>query len=53
MYTQPLTLKKRSETNVDGDMVVKTTEIVFSETEDQIIASDKKFNSNFKIEHVR
>lgn len=34
-------------------MVVKTTEIVFSETDDQIIASDKNFNQNFNIEHVR
>lgn len=34
-------------------MVVKTTEIVFSKTEDQIIASDIIFNQNFKIEHVR
>jgi hypothetical protein len=53
MYTQPLTMKKRSKRDVDGKMVVKKTEIVFSETDDQIIASDKNFNQNFNIEHVR
>jgi hypothetical protein len=46
-------LKKRSKRDVDGKIVVKTTEIVFSETDDQIIAADKNFNSNFNIEHVR